>query len=356
MRNIMLEYIGEEPKILNELLVSNEIENVIYQAFNSIHSIVFIAHGSSYNATLTVMHALRQMTGMRVRVLLPSFVLWNTLSLGDPRTTIIIAVSQTGISSGVLETVARAKAEGYRTLSLSENNSTILANLCDYSISLQCGTENSNAKTKGFVCTQVALLKMGFALAKKIELIPVEIIEEYFNELKGMIDQIKDTMAAVEDWIYSSHFFENIDHMFFLGESINYGTACEGQLKLMETLCVPALASDYVEFTHGMHRCLKPESHIVLINGREQSFQQKVELFDYVKQLGANVLMLDSSGLFNYEARVISIPLFKNLQSFLLHTIAIHTLAAYTPFLLNRNPNAFANDDLASLMKTRILQ
>jgi len=99
MRNIMLEYIGEEPKILNELLVSNEIENVIYQAFNSIHSIVFIAHGSSYNATLTVMHALRQMTGMRVRVLLPSFVLWNTLSLGDPRTTIIIAVSQTGISS-----------------------------------------------------------------------------------------------------------------------------------------------------------------------------------------------------------------------------------------------------------------
>ena len=53
--------------------------------------------------------------------------------------------------------------------------------------------------------------------------------------------------------------------LYVLGTGMNYGTAMEGQLKLMETMCIPTMYNDLEEFSHGMHRSIGRGSSVLLL-------------------------------------------------------------------------------------------
>ena len=57
-----------------------------------------------------------------------------------------------------------------------------------------------------------------------------------------------------------------MESLYVIGNGMHFGTAMEGQLKMMETQCIPSMFNDLGEFSHGMHRALTIDSNVILIN------------------------------------------------------------------------------------------
>lgn len=354
-KNVMHQYMLQEPELLLELLRSQEAEAAASVAFDSIKKLVIVGHGSSYNAARTIGPLFQRWAGIAVEVFLPDPLLWGDrpVNLGPVGETLVLAISQTGTSRGVLDLAMEIRKAGYGALALSEHQSTELALACDYAVALGCGPEDSNAKTKGYVCTLYALLKLAMGAAAKRRILSPARMESIGRQMRQMIDQILPVMEGVDLWLDQSGFYQDVNHVFFLGDGLNFGTALEGQLKLMETLCLPTMVSDYTEFSHGMHRAVKKDSHLVLLNSGGAYSNRMGEILTYLNQITPHVLLLDSSGQAPAHDAVIQLPAFDELESLLLHTTALHTLAASIPYKLGMDPNAPANDDFTRLMGTR---
>ncbi len=53
--------------------------------------------------------------------------------------------------------------------------------------------------------------------------------------------------------------------IYVIGDGMQFGSCLEGQLKLMETMCMPTMFNDILEFSHGMHRSLNTSSHVLVL-------------------------------------------------------------------------------------------
>jgi glutamine---fructose-6-phosphate transaminase (isomerizing) len=72
-------------------------------------------------------------------------------------TSVLIAISQSGESADVLQSVKDAKQTGARILSIVNNPTSSLARISDLSLSIECGPEVGVAATKSFTA-QLSLI------------------------------------------------------------------------------------------------------------------------------------------------------------------------------------------------------
>ena len=110
--SIMWKYMDEERKLLSDLIEKEEIKNKIRQ-IDGTRSIYFVAHGSSYNAAMSIAPFITRLTGIRTYVYTPSNFRYNAISIDeeDKAYTRVLGISQTGTSRGVLEALEDAKAK-----------------------------------------------------------------------------------------------------------------------------------------------------------------------------------------------------------------------------------------------------
>ncbi len=72
-------------------------------------------------------------------------------------TSVLIAISQSGESADVLQSVKAAKQMGARILSIVNNPTSSLARISDLSLSIECGPEVGVAATKSLT-SQLSLI------------------------------------------------------------------------------------------------------------------------------------------------------------------------------------------------------
>ena len=351
-KSIMWEYIKQEKDILLKLIESKSIEKECSDLYG-LKKMHIIAHGSSYNAANAIAPFIMKYAHIDVQVYTPSNFKFNMnlLENEDRNSTILCAISQTGTSRGVIEVIQAIKPLGFKVISITSVPESPIANLGDYCLNLSCGEENSNAKTKGYSCSLVVLMLMGLQLAKNNSLINDEEIAEIISSLIKEIQTFDEISKETINWCKEKEYGKQMNHLFVIGNGMNYATALEGQLKLMETVCIPTMSSDIEEFSHGMHRALKNDSYVIMIN-TDLDADLMASTYDYLEDKGINVFMIDCNRL----NRKNSIQLEYNIydQSILAITLVIQIISTYVPEIQNEDPNRNANDDYTSWVKTRV--
>lgn len=358
-RSVMWKYLGETQGLLKNNDYSAAARGVLNRMdLGAVNKLVFVAHGSSYNASLIASHWLGEFALVQSRSLTPmsfNYQISKSGKLYDPRETLVVGISQTGMSRGTIQAIEYAKSLGYPVLTITDIKDTPVAVAGDYYLNIGCGEEQSNAKTKGVSCTLVLLQKFALEMGLMRGVLSREKYDLISEEISSSIEEIDEIMDRAEKWVARSDFGLNMQDICFLGHGKNNGTILEGMLKLAETMCVPTVCTETEEFSHGLHRYIAHDSHLVITNTGELAGEEALKTYRFFKERIPNCLLINAVESPLKEPGVINIAERKYSEASLGIMIIFHILSIAIPEKNGLDPNAPSNNEYTSFVSTRVL-
>lgn len=350
--SIMWKYISQEKDVLSANIERKDIQPVAEQ-LTGYSTVYFVSHGSSYNSSMTVAPFFMKNARINVHCITAgNFIASeNQVSLFDKENTLVVLISQTGNSRGTLEGAKLAEKYGIATLGLSADNSATLKKYTDYFLTLNCGEEDSNAKTKGMSSTILVLLLLATYIGLKKGIITESRKDEIIAELKRQCEELESVHQKTVQFCKANDFGKGMTNLYTIGSDMNYGLALEGQIKVMETMCIPTCAVDSEEFSHGTHRSINRDTSVLIIrtpNNAEMA-QKTFEYFDPIARMYMIETFRD-----NKKDNVVSVPLHPYTQSVLTIVEFIQIISAYAPENNHLDPNRDANNAYTEVVETRI--
>lgn len=352
----MWDHISESQDKLNDLLSSNQITDFLH-SFNvqKLKRVVFVASGSSLNVSLIAKRFYEELAQIEVQAYTPFDFMGNSkiMTTFNRDETLLIAISQTGTSSGTVQAIKHAKELGFTVLSLTERTNTPVEKLGDFYLNFLCGIEPCNAKTKGVSNSLYLLVLLAVHFGKEKSVISTSIFQNYLDEMKASIEDIPVTIATTEKWIEEHKDWSTIQHFLIIGNGTNYGTAIEGMLKVMETLYVPASVCELGEFSHGFHRTINHNSNVITIYTEEYGQDVMKKTNDYLKEKVKRLLVLNATSQTDSSDHVINIEYRPLTASCLNISVALQVLATALPEIIGYDPNSPVNEDFTKIVNTR---
>lgn len=227
-KHYMIKEIMESPKVIQNI-ISSDPKNIfkLAQAIKKSKTVYLIGSGTAGNAAAQTAYYLKKYAQISAISLVGSDAkdYYQLFSSKD----LIIAPSQSGETSDVLEVLEFAKTKGVKIASLVNMPGSSMSRLSDFKFSSNSGPEICVMSTKVFV----AQIVWGYLIAKTVagnyqqaikELQKLsESIQKYLTDPQN-INQIK----KIADLLLNTH------DLFLLGKGQNFQIAKEGMIKLIE--------------------------------------------------------------------------------------------------------------------------
>ena len=137
-----------------------------------------------------------------------------------------------------------ARKQGALTVGITNEASSALAKLAEHVFFVRAGHEKSVAATKTYTGQVLMLYLLAYALGGKIR--PDDLAR--LPERAHLALQLEPEITAL------SERYRFMDHAVVMGRGLNYATAFEFALKLMETCYVVAERFSSADFLHGPDR------------------------------------------------------------------------------------------------------
>ncbi|MGB3632788.1 MAG: SIS domain-containing protein [Rubrobacteraceae bacterium] len=299
MADKMSQEIYEQPEILGRILDEgwDEILSAA-RKFRSdgFRSVMIAARGTSDNAALYAKYLFEVLLGIPTALASPSaFTLYNTqMNLTD---VLVIGISQSGESKDVLETVRRSGELGARTLTLTNNEDSSMAENADNHCFLRAGDEESVAATKTYTASLLILYLLTAALKGD------DSPDEEAQRLPDSARQVLETKwKGVERYRYA-------EHIVTTSRGYNLATAQEAALKLMETNYVVAEAFSAADLQHGPMAMIGQDFPVITIVPPGKALSGMKELVEDLKDRGAETVVIsDDTELVRSSSAGFQIP------------------------------------------------
>ncbi|OOK67546.1 SIS domain protein [Mycobacterium kansasii] len=168
----MLKEIAEQPTAVADTLLGHFVGNRIVldeqrlsdQELRDIDKVFVVACGTAYHSGLLAKYAIEHWTRLPVEVELASEFRYRDPVLD--RSTLVVAVSQSGETADTLEAVRHAKEQKAKVLAICNTNGSQIPRECDAVLYTRAGPEIGVASTKTFLAQVTANYLLGLALAQ----------------------------------------------------------------------------------------------------------------------------------------------------------------------------------------------
>ncbi|MGC8689261.1 MAG: SIS domain-containing protein [Thermoplasmata archaeon] len=267
---LMHDEIMEEPEVIMKTYRSvwQSIPRIRHEMENS--RLIFITgDGSSFHASLYLEHILMD-NSLNARAF-PATEYDHYFKNSD-KNDLAIIFSQSGENVDVLNAARAWKEKGKRLISIVNNEGSSLEEISDISVFLRAGKEMAIPATK----TYVSMLIFSYSLHLSL------------NGIEGD-ERISLISQRVKEIIKNERILEEIserinERIFILASGLDYVTALEGSLKLMETAGVISMPFYMGEVFHGPIEIIDENSTVFVIeNDRIKGSIEK--LLKYTKPL-----------------------------------------------------------------------
>jgi glucoselysine-6-phosphate deglycase len=202
-----------------------------------------VGSGTSFHACSAAAYYMEGLLGIEITVAAATAM---TKPYG--KRPLVIAVSQSGLSTNTRDMVGRLVSLGVPVISLTDPKITPVSSAADFPILLQADNEKIGPKTRGYMATVLTLYLMALEVSK----IERERYDSEIAELRAVIGMGPRYLEAC------GSFFENhreelskARSYMFAGKGAAGKAAAECALKILETVCYPAMGYEYEEFLHG---------------------------------------------------------------------------------------------------------
>ena len=204
--------------------------------------VLFVARGSSDNACvygryLVETHAHR-MAGLAAPSVATHY--HAEVDLGDA---LVVGVSQSGETREIVETLEWATSRGARTVAVTNDGGSPLAEAADLTLATRAGTELAVPATKTYTTQLAAMTVLATALAPEPTALDGH-LARVPEEMARLVEQRKGIDAAADELLPSAETLVS-------GRGLLFGTALEVALKLEETCLRPVRGLSYADLRHG---------------------------------------------------------------------------------------------------------
>jgi glutamine---fructose-6-phosphate transaminase (isomerizing) len=260
-----------------------------------------VGHGSSDNAAAYGVYAfglLPRWTALRDSITLS---VYYGASL-DMSSSTVVAMSQSGETPDVVRYVELARAAGAFTVAVTNDEDSTLAREAEAVLPLAAGPELAIAATKTYL-TQLAALALLAACAAGEE-------ERIAGGLRSVAAQLRETIARLEQDVTEVGLaFAFTGRMFVIGRGIEYATAREVALKLLETSRIVAEPLTTTDLAHGPVAALDPLVPVWAIASDDGALPALAEAAARVRETGAPLVVSGSAAASVAGARyVLPVP------------------------------------------------
>lgn len=206
--------------------------------------VLFIARGTSDNAAVYGSYLIQAFGGRLTTLAQPSIATTYRSRL-DLSGVLAVALSQSGQTEEIVETLTWARDCGARTLAITNGAGSALAEAADVAFLTQAGGERAVPATKTFTTQLAALAVLAIGLGaeldpRELQAVPAEVqaILEKSADLSGDLDAMVAELAGVQGVVVS-------------GRGLAYSAALELALKLKEACYLHAMGLSYADLLHG---------------------------------------------------------------------------------------------------------
>jgi len=288
--------------------------------------IYITASGSSFNAALVAKHLFSNYAKVNVELILASEARYSSNYFDE--NSVLIAISQSGETADVLESVGIAKEKGAKIISIVNVMTSSLVRLSSISIGLNCGPEIGVAATKSFTSELAVLYKIADGLCEGCIAID-------FNEASTQISNVLLDHSKIE---VLARRIRNASDIYVLGRGINYCIAAEAALKLKELTYVHAEALAGGELKHGPMALLDSDACVIVLSPSDSTGVDAIASAHQAKARGAKIIGVSDrpNEIYDYW---IELPKVNSILFPFVEIIPLQLLSYYLALEKNANPD-----------------
>ncbi|MDF3337460.1 glutamine--fructose-6-phosphate transaminase (isomerizing) [Mycolicibacterium septicum] len=337
----MLKEIAEQPAAVADTLLGHFVDGRIVldeqrlsdQELREIDKVFIVACGTAYHSGLLAKYAIEHWTRLPVEVELASEFRYRDPVLD--RSTLVIAISQSGETADTLEAVRHAKTQKAKVLAICNTNGSQIPREADAVLYTRAGPEIGVAATKTFLAQIAANYLVGLALAQARGTKYPDEVEREYHELEAMPDMVSRVLAGIEPVGQLAQRFATSPTVLFLGRHVGYPVALEGALKLKELAYMHAEGFAAGELKHGPIALIDEDLPVIVVMPSPKNAQMlHAKLLSNIREIqarGAVTIVIAEEGddtVRPYADHLIEIPAVSTLFQPLLSTIPLQVFAA----------------------------
>ena len=337
----MLKEIAEQPTAVAETLLGHFIDGRIVldeqrlsdQELREVDKVFVVACGTAYHSGLLAKYAIEHWTRLPVEVELASEFRYRDPVLD--RSTLVVAISQSGETADTLEAVRHAKEQKAKVLAICNTNGSQIPRECDAVLYTRAGPEIGVASTKTFLGAGRRQLsaRAGAGTGARHQIsrrsgagIPRAGSHAGSGSPRADRDRAGDRAGAP---------IRRSSTILFLGRHVGYPVALEGALKLKELAYMHAEGFAAGELKHGPIALIEDDLPVIVVmpspKGSATLHAKLLSNIREVQTRGAVTIVIAEEGddtVRPYADHLIEIPAVSTLLQPLLSTIPLQVFAA----------------------------
>lgn len=240
--SLMRQEIEQQPEALRatiEALLPRRDEVAALAA--GTRTVLFIARGTSDNAAVYGSYLIQAHAGRLTSLAAPSIATTYRARI-DLTGVLAVALSQSGRTQEIVETLAWASDCGARTMAITNGGAdSPLAQAAQVAFVTEAGVERAVPATKTFTTQLAALAVLGLALGAPLDA----------GELRAVPEAIAELLARPADLEPIIEPLAKVPGVVVSGRGMAYAAALELAIKLKEACYLHAMGLSYADLLHG---------------------------------------------------------------------------------------------------------
>jgi glucosamine--fructose-6-phosphate aminotransferase (isomerizing) len=339
--HFMLKEIAEQPQAVAETLLGRLTEagdilldevRLSDQDLRDIDKVFIVACGTAYHAGMVAKYAIEHWTRIPCEVELASEFRYRDPVLD--RSTLVVAISQSGETMDTLMALRHAKEQKARVLAICNTNGSTIPRESDAVLYTHAGPEIAVASTKAFLTQLVACYLVGLHLAQVRGIKYADEVAAVVAQLQAMPGKVEQVLSTMEPVRELARELASSRSVLFIGRHVGYPVALEGALKLKELAYMHAEGFAAGELKHGPIALIDAGTPVVCVvpspAGRGVLHDKIVSNIQEVRARGARTIVIAEEGddaVLPYADDLIRVPRTPTLLAPLVTTVPLQVLA-----------------------------
>ncbi|GAA4935848.1 glutamine--fructose-6-phosphate transaminase (isomerizing) [Actinomycetospora succinea] len=338
----MLKEIEEQPTALADTLRGHLVDGRVVldeqrlsdQELRDIDKVFVVACGTAYHAGLLAKYAIEHWCRIPVEVEVASEFRYRDPVLD--RSTLVVAISQSGETADTLEAVRHARDQKARVLAICNTNGAQIPRESDAVLYTHAGPEVGVAATKTFTAQVIACYLVGLALAQTFGTKYADEVAREYAELESSTVAVQRVLdAVVEPTRELARDLAGSKAVLFLGRHVGFPVALEGALKLKELAYMHAEGFAAGELKHGPIALIEQDLPVVVVmpspKGRAILHQKLLSNIREIQARGARTIVVAEEGdetVRPFAEHLIEVPAVSTLLQPLVSSVPLQVFAA----------------------------
>jgi glutamine---fructose-6-phosphate transaminase (isomerizing) len=295
----MTKEIEEQPAVLLRIAEEcGEAAQALADLIRDARGTYLVGCGTAGNAALVAQYLFSRIAARHVNFAFGSE--FSYLEHFITRGSLAIALSQSGETIDIVDSVTAARGRGCTIAALVNVEGSSLHRLADFSILLGAGPERCVLATKSFTAKVAILTMAAYAFDGRLDQ-GRRLVVEAASEIRAMLhDERRMQIAEIAARI------KEREHLYVIGRGPSYPLALETALKVKEVSYIHAEGFAGGELKHGVIALIEPGTPCLVLAPRDESYPAMISGAMEVRARGGLIIGVspEDNEAFNLHIRV----------------------------------------------------